>query len=54
MLVAVLPTAIRALGTIHNMFIKGLKEREKRIRALTILTSAFLRSSRILRRVLEI
>ena len=53
MKVTVIPIVIGALGTIPKGLVKGLKELEIEGRAETIQTTALLRSTRILRRVLE-
>ena len=51
--VTVLPIVIGALGAIPIVLVKGLEDLEIRERAETIQIKALLRSTRILRRVLE-
>ena len=53
MKVTVISIVIGALGTVIKRFIRGLEDLEIRGRVKTIQTSAFLRSAKILRRVLE-
>ena len=54
MKVMVIPIVISALGTNTNGLIKGLEELELRGQVETIQMTVLLRSTRILRRVLEI
>ena len=49
----VIPIAIGALGTVNKELLQGLEDLEIKGRVETIQTTAFLRSVRILRRVLE-
>ena len=51
--VTVIPFVIGALGTVTKGLVQGLDDLEIRGRVETIQTTAFLRSSRILRRVLD-
>ena len=53
MRVSVIPIVIGALGTITKGLVKGLEDLELKGQAETILTTALLRSARILRRVLK-
>ena len=53
MKVAVIPIVIGAPGTISKGFVKGLEDLEIRREVETIQTTAFLKSAKILRRVLE-
>ena len=48
-----IPIVIRALGTVTKELIKGQRMLKKRERVETLQTTALLRSTRILRRVLE-
>ena len=54
MKVTVVPVVIEALGTVPTGLVKGLENLEIRGRVQTIQRTALLRSTRILRRVLEI
>ena len=54
MKVTILPIVIGALGTITKGLLKGLEDLEIGERTETIQTTALLRTTRILRRVLEI
>ena len=49
----VIPVAISELGTVTKGLVKGMKDLEIRGRMKTTQTTEFLRSARILRRVLE-
>ena len=49
----IIPIGNGALGTVTERLLKGLEDLEIRGRVETILTTALLRSARILRRVLE-
>ena len=53
MKVTMIPIVISALGIVIKGLVQRLKDLEKRGRVKTIQTTAVLRSSRILRRVLE-
>ena len=53
MKVTIIPSVIGALGTVTKGLVQGQKDLEKRGRVETIQTTAFLRSARILRRVLK-
>ena len=54
MKVTMIPVVIGALGTATKRLVHGLKDLEIRGRVETTLTTALLRSSKILRRVLVI
>ena len=54
MKVTVIPIVVGALGTISKGLVKELQDLEIREQEGTIQTTAFLRSARIQRRVLEI
>ena len=51
--VTIIPIVIGAFGTVTKGLLKGLKDLEIRGRVETIQTTAFLRTARVLRRVLE-
>ena len=51
--VTLIPIAISALGTVTKILIQGLEDLEIKGRVESIQTTAFLRSARILRRVLD-
>ena len=53
MKVTVIPIVIGAVGTVNKGFIQGMKDLEIRGREETMQTTALLRSTRILRNVLE-
>ena len=53
MKLTVIPVVIGALGTVTKGLIQGLEDSEIRGRVETIQTTALLKSTRILRRVLE-
>ena len=54
MKVTIIPIVIGALGKVTKGLVKGLEDLEITVRVETVQTTAFLRSARILRRVLEI
>ena len=54
MKVTVIPIVICALGTVTKRFVQGLEELERRQRVEIIQTTALLRLTRILRRVLDL
>ena len=51
--VTIIPIVINAVGIVTKGLLQGLENRELTVRLETIQTTAFLRSVRILRRVLE-
>ena len=53
MKVTVIAVVVGALGTVTKRLVKGLEDLEIKGRVETTQTTAFLRSTRILRRVLE-
>ena len=54
MKVTIIPIVIGAIGTVNKGLLKGLEDLEVGGRVETILTTALLKTARILRRLLEI